>query len=67
MSKNLTRHMVRRKLGQCADLCDNIQQHLADCAQPFIDAERKETDAFYSLGIATEQLKELFLSVREKI
>ncbi len=65
--KTLTRHKVRRKLEACATHCDQIQQHLADAAQPFEDAKHKAHAGFLRLGEVTEMLKELITSFRATI
>jgi len=65
--KTLTRHLVRRKLDQCAAHCNHINQHLAEAAQPFEDAGHEVHMAFIRLGEMTELLRNFLLEVRSNI
>lgn len=65
--KYTTRHKARRKLEGAANLCDNINQHLADLAKMYESNPKFILDILIEAGRAVESLREMFLKLREEI
>lgn len=68
MGKKYTiRHKVRRKLEQCANLCDNINQHLAECAAPYEQDKKEHYATFMEIGSIVETARKLLIEFRKVI
>lgn len=63
--KHTVRHKVRRKLDGCANLCDTINQHLAECAQPYEATHKEYFETFLHIGNIIEQARKLIVEFRE--
>ena len=62
-----TRHKVRRKLEAAVNLCNCINQHLAEAALPFEGVRDEYHDAFLAIGTIVEQVSEMIESLRRDI
>ena len=62
--KPLTRVTARRKIKQSADLCDNINRHLADVYPTYEHTHPKIAEALLAAGQVAEILKSSIEAIR---
>ena len=63
--KHTVRHKTRRKLEQCAKLCDIINAHLAEYASYYEESEKERYDAMLEIGRIIEAARGLITDLRK--
>ena len=63
--KHTIRHKMRRKLEQCAKLCDVINSHLSDFAPYYQESEKDRYEAMLEIGRIIEAARQLLIDLRE--
>jgi len=63
--KHTIRHKTRRKLEQCAKLCDIINSHLSDFAPYYLESEKERYDAMLEIGRIIEAARQLMNDLRK--
>ena len=63
--KHTVRHRARRKLEQCAKLCDVINSHLSDIAPHYQETEKERYEAMLEIGRIIEAARQLLIDLRE--
>ena len=63
--KHTVRHKARRKLEQCADLCNVINSHLSDIAPIYLETEKERYEAMLEIGRIVEAARQLLIELRK--
>jgi len=63
--KHTVRHKTRRKLEQCASLCNVINAHLAEVAPHYQESEKERYDAMLEIGRIIEAARQLITDLRK--
>ena len=63
--KHTIRHKARRKLQQCADLCDVINSHLSEYAPYYQESEKDRYEAMLEIGRIVEAARQLLIELRK--
>ena len=63
--KHTIRHKTRRKLEQCANLCNVINSHLSDIAPHYEETEKERYDAMLEIGRIVEAARQLMEDLRK--
>jgi len=63
--KHTVRHKTRRKLEQCANLCNVINSHLAEFAPYYEESEKERYDVMLEIGRIIEAARELINDLRK--
>lgn len=65
--KHTQRHITRRKLEQCANLCDNINTHLSEIAPHYEERYPYPYNVMLEIGRIVDEARKLLLDLRNNI
>lgn len=63
--KHTVRHKTRRKLEQCANLCNVINSHLSEFAPYYEEAEKERYDAMLEIGRIIDAARQLMIDLKD--
>ena len=63
--KHTVRHKTRRKLEQCANLCETINGHLAEIAPIYLESEKDRYNTMLEIGRIIEAARQLLNDLRD--
>jgi len=63
--KHTVRHKTRRKLEQCANLCNVINSHLSEFAPHYLETEKDLYHTMLEIGRIVEAARQLLLQLKK--
>ncbi len=63
--KHTVRHKTRRKLEQCANLCNVINSHLSEFAPYYEHGEKERYDAMLEIGRIIDAARQLMIDLKD--